>query len=438
MLDSPASLRFGGSFVDEIEIAPLLRPLAAAVRVPGSKSITNRALLLAAMADGPSQIEGALFSDDTRYMLGALRQLGFMIAEDELRGGIGFEGRGGEIPAHDGDLFIGGAGTAMRFLAAFLTLGCGRFRLDGNARMRERPIGELVDALRRLGINARSEHGNDCPPIVLEPRGRDFEGGTTMVDAHDSSQFASALLLPAPLWKKGLQLRVIGEAGRPFIDLTLRMMRQWGVESGVEGDSILVPGGQRYRAQKFAVEGDASSASYFAAAAALCGGSVRLENLHTNSIQGDLCFLGVLEQMGARLHWSEAGVEVHGGEHLRGVDLDLSAMPDMVPTLAILAPFAESATRIRNVGFIRHHESDRIHALARELRRMGARVLEFEDGLEIEPSQLRPAAIETYDDHRIAMSFAIAGLKLPGIRIRNPDCVSKTYPGFFVDLAALG
>jgi 3-phosphoshikimate 1-carboxyvinyltransferase len=424
--------------VDEIEVKPLRRPIKAEVRVPGSKSITNRALLIAAMAPGRSELDGALFSDDTRYMIGALRALGFAVDADQAREHIVVEGRGGEIPAHSADLFVGGAGTAMRFLAGFVTLGRGRFRLDGNARMRARPIGELIDALGELGITARTEFGNGCPPVVIDMSDGGFEGGSCAIDASRSSQFVSALLLPAPLWPKGLTLKVSGEAGKPFIDMTLRLMAEWGARSRSAGDTIVVAGGQSYAPRQFAIEGDASSASYFAAAATLCGGTVRFANITADSIQGDAAFLELLERMGAKLTKRRGLVEISGEGRFSGIDADMSAMPDVVPTLAAIAPFADSPTRIRNVAFIRHHESDRLHALATELGRMGAIVQESEDGLAIEPSTLRPAAIETYDDHRIAMAFAVAGLKLGGVRITNPGCVAKTYPNFFSDLAALG
>ncbi|HEV2169417.1 MAG TPA: hypothetical protein VGR40_00640, partial [Candidatus Binatus sp.] len=256
-------------------------------------------------------------------------------------------------------------------------------------------------------------------------------------DARVSSQFVSAILMPAPIWKTGLKLKVIGDAARPFIDMTLRMMEAWGAHSAVEDDTIVVAGGQWYRAQRFVVEPDASSASYFAAAAALVGGTVRIEGLTSNSVQGDIGFLGVLQQMGARVTWHSDRAEVTGTGELRGVDVAMNSMPDMVPTLAAIAPFASSATVIRNVEFIRHHESDRLRALATELRRLGATVVENEDGLEIAPSTLHPATIETYDDHRIAMSFAVAGLKLEGVKIKDPGCVAKTFPGFFERLRAL-
>jgi 3-phosphoshikimate 1-carboxyvinyltransferase len=422
---------------EQIEITPVSPPLVATVSVPGSKSITNRALLLAAMAPGRSVLEHALLSDDTHYMSSALTMLGFTVETDEAEQRIVVEGRGGAVPSSGCELFVGGAGTAMRFLVGFLTLGRGKFRLDGNQRMRQRPIGPLLDAMQQLGASVYSERENRRPPVVVDCSRGPVEGGTASVDARESSQFASAMLMPAPLWRNGVRLRVIGDTARPFIDMTLRLMMLWGASSTSQGEVITVPGGQPYRPQRFEIEPDASAASYFAAAAALVGGSVTIEGLKPSSVQGDILFLNVLEKMGARVTWKPGGVEVTGTGHLAGVDIAMNAMPDMVATLAAIAPFASSPTRIRSVGFIRHHESDRIRALATELRRLGALATEFEDGLLIEPSELSPAAIETYDDHRIAMSFAVAGLKLAGVQIKNPGCVAKTFPDFFQRLAAL-
>jgi 3-phosphoshikimate 1-carboxyvinyltransferase len=422
----------------EIEIIPPAGPLSSIINVPGSKSITNRALLLAAMADERSVIDSILLSDDTLQMANALRALGFAAEISAGTQRITVDGRGGVIPSVGADLNIGGAGTAMRFLAGFVTLGRGRFRLDGNQRMRERPMAALLDAMNRLGIDARSENHKGCPPIIIDTSNRAFEGGEVTIDASLSSQFASALLLPAPLFAKGLRLTFAGDTARPFIAMTLNLMEQWGVETSSAGDVITIAGGQRYRSRHFEVEPDASSANYFAAAAALVGGSVTIPRLTRESVQGDTALFALLEKMGARLAWNSDSVTVTGTGRLEGVDVAMNSMPDMVPTLAALAPFASSTTRIRQVGFIRHHESDRIRALTTELRRLGATVHEFDDGLEVEPSMLHPAAVETYDDHRIAMAFAVAGLKLAGVRIINPGCVAKTYPEFFKDLANLG
>jgi len=425
---------------DSIEITSVTHPLNGTVTVPGSKSITNRALLLAAMASGRSTLRSVLLSDDTQRMATALTALGFTIAVDEAGQRITVDGRGGSIPVASADLDAGGAGTAMRFLAGFLTLGRGRYRLDGNARMRQRPIGALIEALRRLGVNAASELGNGCPPIVIDTSTAAFTGGEGSIDASLSSQFVSALLLPSPIWRDGLRLSVSGDTARPFITMTQRLMERWGAAStadGGTGDQIIVPGGQNYQAMDFTVEPDASSASYFAAAAALTGGTVTLAGIRRDSVQGDVRVLDILGWMGARVAWRADGASVSGGGQLKGVDVAMNGMPDMVPTLAAIAPFATSPTRIRAVGFIRHHESDRLHALATELARMGAAVSENEDGLTIQPSTLHPAAIETYDDHRIAMAFAVTGLRQPGLRIMNPGCAAKTYPGFFSDLNRL-
>jgi 3-phosphoshikimate 1-carboxyvinyltransferase len=424
-------------FPAEIEIAPAEHALAATIRVPGSKSITNRALLLAAMADGSSVVDAVLLSDDTRSMTAALRTLGIDVEVDDTNRIITVHGRGGIIPAASANLDIGGAGTAMRFLAGFLTLGHGRFRIDGNTRMRQRPIGALLKALRQLGIEARAENNDGCPPVIVDTSSTTFAGGEVAIDASLSSQFVSALLMPAPLWPNGLKLTVNGDAARPFIDMTLELMRRWGIRTSHDGNRIFVRGGQRYNATKFSVEPDATSASYFAAAAALIGGKVTIRGLTRDSVQGDLGFLQILEQMGARVQWNRDGVDVVGSGSLAGVDVAMNTMPDVVATLAAIAPFASSPTRIRKVGFIRHHESDRIHTLSTELARLGAAVREFDDGLEIVPSPLRRTVVETYDDHRIAMAFAVVGLKLTGVRIRNPGCVAKTYPEFFEHLMNL-
>ncbi|MGH7949561.1 MAG: 3-phosphoshikimate 1-carboxyvinyltransferase, partial [Candidatus Binataceae bacterium] len=357
---------------DEIVIAPVRRSLDATIEVPGSKSITNRAMLLAALASGRSIIERALMSDDTRHMSEVLTTLGFNIETDESAQRIAVDGLGGRIPSSGTDLYVGGAGTAMRFIAGMLTLSRGRFRMDGNEQMRRRPVGPLLDALQRLGASIYSERENGCPPVIVDTTRGEFAGGETTIDARVSSQFVSALLMPAPLWPRGVTLHVHGDTARPFIDMTLKLMSVWGVAGRTEEHSIIVRGGQSYRAQKYVVEPDASSANYFAAAAALVGGRVRIKGIAPDSVQGDIGFLSLLARMGAAVVWRDGGVEVTGTGKLAGIDVEMTAMPDMVATLAALAPFALSMTRIRGVAFIRHHESDRIRAIATELKRLGA------------------------------------------------------------------
>lgn len=423
---------------DSLLIQPLTRPVDATLTLPGSKSITNRALLLAALAEGTSRIENALFSDDTRYMAESLQRLGIDVRVNEANAHFEVDGTGGRIPAQAADLFIGNAGTAARFLTAFLTLGQGRFRLDGVPRMRARPIGDLMDALAQLGANVRAEFDNGCPPLCIEACG--LPGGKAHLRADVSSQYLSALLMVAPLTRKGIEIALGGElVSRPYVDMTLRMMRDWGVHAEQEDyRSFCVPGGQKYHPQIYRVEPDASAASYFFAAAAITGGRVRVEGLGVESIQGDTAFVDVLEEMGCTVRKMSDFIEVQGPETLRGVNVDMNAISDTVMTLAAIAPFASGPTLIRNVAHIRHKETDRLAALATELRRMGVEVEESLDGLAIQPVKyLRPAVIETYNDHRMAMSFAITGLRAPGIAIQNPGCVAKTLPYFFQHLEAL-
>jgi len=416
--------------VDPLPIQPLNGPVDAAAAVPGSKSITNRALLLAALADGPSRLENALFSDDTRYMAAALSRLGIPVRGDESNTTYVVEGTGGRIPANQADLFIGNSGTAARFLTAYLALGHGHYRLDGVPRMRQRPIEDLLAALRQLGVDARSEHDDGCPPVIVRANG--LTGGKATLRADVSSQYLTALLLIAPLSREGVEITLTGElVSEPYVEITLRMMEQWG--AGLQKPkSFRIPGGQAYRAQTYHVEPDASSASYFFAAAAVTAGRVRVPGLGRNALQGDIAFVDVLAQMGCAVEKADDYIEVRGPERLRGVDVDMNGISDMVMTLAAIAPFADGPTTIRNVAHIRHKETDRIQALATELRRIGAIVEEREDGLLIyPPTHIQPAVIETYDDHRMAMSFAITGLRAPGIAIRDPECVGKTFPDFF-------
>jgi 3-phosphoshikimate 1-carboxyvinyltransferase len=421
-----------------IEMRPLERPPQATIRVPGSKSITNRALLLAALAEGESVVEGALFSDDSTYMAAALRQLGAGVEEDRGAARFRVRGTGGVWGTGEAALFIGNAGTAARFLVAALCLGRGTYVLDGNERMRQRPIGDLITALRSLGVDLESP--TDCPPVTIRAAG--LPGGVVEVSSGRSSQFLSAMLMVAPYATADLEIRASDDLiARPYVDMTLAMMAQFGVDVARDGyRSFRAAHGQRYRARRYPVEADASSAHYFLAAAALTGGEVRIEGVGRESLQGDIGFADALGQMGAAVSWQSDAVSLRGGARLRGGDFDMNAISDTSMTLAVLAPFAEAPVRIRNVAHIRGQESDRLAAVTAELTKLGARVVQRDDGWEISPSapgELHGAEIETYDDHRIAMAFALAGLRIPGVVIRDPGCVAKTYPDFFADLERL-
>lgn len=417
--------------LETIEITPVDHPIDAVVRLPGSKSYTNRALLIAGLADGTSVVDGALFSDDTRYMIGALRELGIPVEDAEDAERVVVHGQGGSIPAASADLYVGNAGTAARFLTAALALGKGRYRLDGVKRMRERPIGPLLEALEQLGVSAQSEFGNGCPPIVVEGKG--LPGGKTAIAGDVSSQFISALMLVGPCIPRGLEIEIRGElVSKPYVDLTISIMAAFGAFATNDAYRVLrIPGGQGYRARPYLVEPDASSASYFFAAAAVTGGRIRVEGLGKNSAQGDLKLVDVLETMGCTVERGEDYVELRGPGQLRGIDVDMGNMSDVAQTLAAIAPFAADPVRIRGVEHNRWKETDRVAAVTNELRRLGVDVDEHRDGWEIRPSAPGSATVETYDDHRMAMSFAVTGLRSRGIQISNPRCVEKTFPDFF-------
>jgi 3-phosphoshikimate 1-carboxyvinyltransferase len=424
-----------GPSLDILPIDPISGPLAAAVTVPGSKSLTNRALIIAALADGETLLTGALDSDDTRYMVGALERLGFVVFWDHAAAAIRVRGRGGSIPTAGADLFGGNAGTAVRFLVSLVALGHGRFRIDGDARMRERPIGGLLAGLAAVGVRAESERGDGCPPVVVEADG--IRGGFAKVAGATSSQFTSSLLLVAPYAASDMTIEITGPlVGAPFVDMTIGLMARTGVAVERSGSTLAVRSGQRYVAGAVAIEPDATAASYFLAAPALLGGSVTVRGLGDDSLQGDVAFIDVLAEMGAEVRRDPGSITVRGRE-LRGVDADFRAISDTFLTGAVLAPFASTPTRIRGIAHTRRQETDRVSAVARELARLGVTVRESEDALEIEPSRPHGGDVETYDDHRIAMSFALMGLRVPGIRIVNPRCVAKTFPDFFARLESL-
>jgi 3-phosphoshikimate 1-carboxyvinyltransferase len=441
-------------FPDQLAIVPLRSPPRATVAVPGSKSITNRALVLAALSSSPGgcRLQGALRSEDTEVMVAALQRLGFAVQAswDEAVLHVRRPAGAGPIPAAEAELFCANSGTTMRFLTAMVSLGQGRYRLDGVPRMRERPIADLLDALRQLGVRAGSERDNGCPPVWIEAQG--LPGGTVRIRGDVSSQFLSGLLMAAPLARDDLTLAVEGElVSQPYVAMTVAMVRAFG--GRIDPDSPLAPGGrgvggegertrfhipgrQAYSCTAYAIEPDASAASYFFAAAALTGGEVTVAGLGTQSLQGDVRFVEVLEAMGCRVERRPDRLTVQGGP-LRGLDVDMNAISDTVMTLAAVACFAASPTTIRNVAHIRHKETDRLAALATELRRVGAGVDEWPDGLKITPAPLHGAAVQTYNDHRMAMSLALLGLRVPGMVITDPGCVAKTYPEFFADLEKL-
>jgi 3-phosphoshikimate 1-carboxyvinyltransferase len=411
--------------------------LAAVVRVPGSKSLTNRALVAAALASGESHLEGGLRSDDTTVMIEALRALGCAI---EL-GAEAWRVRGlaGKLASPAAPLFAGNSGTTARFLTAAATLADGPVVIDGTARMRERPIGDLVDALVQLGARVRVTGRDGCPPVRVEGGG--LPGGRALIDASRSSQYVSAVLLAAPWAPAGVELafRDGKLVSRPYVELTLQLVRAFGAVAGWSDDGGLrVEPGHPYRGRRYAIEPDASAAVYPLCAAAIAGGHVRVVGLPADSIQADLAILPILERMGCRVARGPQGLEVAGpAGRLRGVDVDMNALPDAALALAVVALFAEGPTRIRNVANLRIKETDRLAALEQELRKLGATARAGSDFLEIVPGPPRPAEIDTYADHRMAMAFALAGLRIPGVAIRDPGCVSKTWPEYFSLLEAL-
>jgi 3-phosphoshikimate 1-carboxyvinyltransferase len=420
---------------DSITIAPR-GPLYGVIRPPGSKSITNRALVCAALAEGRSRLTGALDSEDTQVMIDSLRKLGASVQFDASAATIDVEGMGGPPHVAGADLFVGNSGTTIRFLTALTALGRGRFRLDGVERMRQRPIGDLLTALNQLGADAQSERGNDCPPVMVNARG--LRGGRATVRGDISSQFLSGLLMAAPLAQCDVDVMVEGElVSRPYVAMTLAVMDAFGVRASAhEERRFTIPAPQSYRGRDYDIEPDASAASYFWAAAAITGGRIAVEGLSQGSLQGDVAFCRCLEQMGCRIEYADDSISAFGGP-LRGISVNMNAISDTVQTLAAVALFAAGPTTITGVEHNRYKETDRIADLARELRKLGADVEERADGLTITPHERRSAVIETYHDHRMAMSMALVGLGGPGVTITNPACTAKTYPRFFEDLARL-
>jgi 3-phosphoshikimate 1-carboxyvinyltransferase len=415
-------------------VTPAGGPLDATVSVPGSKSLTNRALVCAALAGGTSTIDGALVADDSEAMRTALAALGAGIARDPSSGRLLVTGTGGRLRPGPLALDMRLSGTTSRFLLPVVALGEGEYRIDGAPPLRARPMGPVLDGIRTLGAEVREEGEPGCLPVtIVAPGGLD--GGEVAVAGDMSSQFLSGLLLAAPYARGGVRLRLTTTlVSRPYVELTQAVMGAFGVDVGPD---LAVPAG-RYRATAYVVEPDASTASYFLAAAALVGGRVTVTGLGEGTRQGDARLADLLAAMGAEVERTATTTTVTGTGRLRGLGrVDLADMPDQAQTLAALAPFADGPTEVTGVGFIRGHETDRIAAVVTELGRLGVAARETDDGFVVEPGTPRPARVATYDDHRMAMSFALVGLRVPGVEIEDPDCVAKTFPGFWAALDGL-
>lgn len=410
-----------------IEIQPA-SAIRATVAAPPSKSYTNRAYLVAALAGGTVNLESPLFSDDTRYMRQALLQFGVPV-EEKTEAAI-VQGQGGKLNVPDREIFIGNAGTTMRFLTTFATLAPGVTTLTGDERMQERPIEDLLTCLRQMALKAESIKGNGCPPIEIH--GGEPRGGAVTLAGDKSSQYLTSLLLSAPYFQNDTVINIEGElTSKSYVDITLDIMQTFGVSVLNEFyRKFTVPAGQRYLARSYTVEGDASSASYFFAAAAVTGGEVSVTHLNPDSVQGDIHFPEALEQMGCEVKRSGEKITVFGNP-LHGITINMNDMPDVVQTLAVVALFAEGKTTMTGIKNLRIKETDRIAALANELTRLGASVEAGDDFIIVEPGTHQPAEVETYEDHRMAMSFAVAGLGIPGVKIKNPRCVDKSFPDFF-------
>lgn len=414
-------------------IQPLAR-LDGQVTIPGSKSHTARALVTGALASGETLLRNFLWAEDTEYMVQGLQALGVKFAE--APGGLLIQGMGGKPFPPVKPIFLGGAGTAVRFLTTVAGLCRGRVVIDGIPRMRERPIQDLLEALRPLGIIAQSINGNGCPPVAID--GGQFDGGKTMLRGSTSSQFLSSILLSSPCARKEVEVEMTENlVSRSYVDLTMATMRDFGAQVTHENYRIFQVEPGAYLGRQYVIEGDLSSASYFFAAAAVTRGRIRVKGINPWTKQGDRGLLDVLEAMGCQIRWGDSYVELVGGP-LRGIDIDMKAMPDSVQSLAVVAAFAKGTTRISGIGHLRFKETDRLAALKRELGKLGIQTAVEQDRLMVRGGDPQGAEIDTSMDHRMAMAFAVAGLRIPGVVIRDPECVNKSFPTFWALLEELG
>lgn len=423
--------------MNSVEVQPLTQPFEVEFRPPGSKSITNRALICAALARGTSKLTGALFAEDTEAMVRCLTALGVRIQTEPSAQRITIDGMRGAPEVQGAVLDAGLSGTTSRFVAPVAALGRSTVVLDGAAALRLRPMGEMFDALTALGCVLLPLGEPDHLPVQIEAAG--LVGGSLQLRGDVSSQFLSGLLLAAPEMNEGLQVEMLGDlVSQPYVEMTLKVMEAFGAQTAHEQYQRLSVQPTGYRAvSEFSVEPDASAASYFFAAAALLGGSVKIQGLGTGSMQGDLGFVDLLERMGAQVTRTATSTQVVGTGTLHGIEVDMAEMSDTAQTLAAIAPFADSPTRVTGIGFIRAKETDRISAVVTELQRLGVDAAEEADGFLIRPGVPQPGVVQTYQDHRMAMSFALIGLRVPGIRIADPGCVAKTYPSFWNELERL-
>lgn len=408
------------------------------VDIPGSKSVANRALIIAALSGEKVILKNMLFSDDTRYMMAALRQLGSNVEADEVTKTVIVEGSKTKI-FDTCELFVGNAGTAMRFLPTYISTGKGKVTLTGIERMKQRPIKDLVDGLRDLKVKVEYKEKEGFPPFEIDADG--LPGGVISIRGDKSSQYLTSILLSAPYAREDVTIKIEGNlVSKPYVDITIQMMKDFGVSvENREYKEFYIKCGQNYKGREYIVEGDCSSASYFFGIAAATRSEIKVNNVKKDAMQGDIKLLEVFEKMGAEITYGDNYVIVKGTERLDGVSVDMHHMSDVAQTLAVVALFAKGKTEIKNVYNMRIKETDRIKAVYNELTKLGAKVTEYEDGLTIEPAEKynENVEIDTYDDHRMAMSFSIAGLKIKGVKIKDPGCCSKTFPNYFEEFGKI-